>query len=309
MFAAQPDGDPVRSPEPDPSPGKVLPVNAESPTVLRIVVGGQLRRLREARGITREAAGDAIRGSHAKISRLELGRVGFKERDLTDLLDLYGVTDEGEREALLDLARRANSPGWWHQYSDLLPDWFETYLGLEQSAQIIRGYEAQFVPGLPQTADYISAVVRLTHPNDPVAEIERRVALRSKRQQILTRSDPPTLWLVIDEAALRRPFGGVEVLRDQIRKLIEACEMPNVTLQVLPYDVGGHAAAGGAFSMLRFPAPDLPDIVYLEQLTSAVYLDKRQEVDFYQGVMDRLSLQAATPQETPDILSGLLADL
>jgi transcriptional regulator with XRE-family HTH domain len=305
MFAVRSDDDPGQRG----AGSEALPLNGGSPTVLRMAVGGQLRRLREARGITREAAGEAIRGSHAKISRLELGRVGFKERDLTDLLTFYGITDHGEREALLGLARRANTPGWWHQYGDLLPDWFETYLGLEQAAQVIRGYEAQFVPGLLQTAEYAAAVVRLAHPDEPVDEIDRRVTLRARRQEILTQPEPPTLWVVIDEAALRRPFGGAEVLRGQIQHLITACERPNVTIQVLTYGVGGHAAAGGPFSMLRFQEPDLPDIVYLEQLTSAVYLDKRQEVDRYQGVMDRLSVQATTPQETPSFLAGLLAEV
>lgn len=305
MFAARPDDDPVLSTV----RSGPLPLNGGSPTVLRMVVGGQLRRLREARGITREAAGEAIRGSHAKISRLELGRVGFKERDLIDLLAFYGVHDETEREAVLGLAVRANTPGWWHEYNNLLPDWFETYLGLEQAAQVIRGYEAQFVPGLLQTPDYAAAVVRLAHADDPSDEIARRVDLRIRRQEILTRADPPALWVVIDEAALRRPFGGAEVLRGQIEHLITACERPNVTIQVLTYDVGGHAAAGGPFSMLRFTETDLPDIVYLEQLTSAVYLDKRQEVDRYQGVIDRLSVQATEPRETPTVLAELLADL
>lgn len=305
MFAMRHEAEPNR----DAGRGDQLSRQGGSPTVLRIAVGGQLRRLRESCGITREAAGEAIRGSHAKISRLELGRVGFKERDLTDLLTLYGVTDAAERDTLLTLARSANTPGWWHRYNDLLPDWFETYLGLEQAAQVIRGYEAQFVPGLLQSPDYAAAVVRLANPDDSPAEIDRRVALRTRRQQILTRADPPALWVVIDEAALRRPFGGVEVLRGQIRHLIAACEQPNITVQVLPYDVGGHAAAGGPFSMLRFPEADLPDIVYLEQLTSAVYLDKRADVDRYQGVMDRLSVQATTPKDTPAALAGLLAEL
>lgn len=282
---------------------------AGSPTVCRIVVGGQLRRLREECGITREAAGQAIRGSHAKISRMELGRVGFKERDLTDLLDLYGHTDEAERAKLLELVRRANAPGWWQPYGDLLPDWFETYLGLEQSAQFIRGFETQFVPGLLQTPDYICAVVRLAHPDDPDEEIQRRVDLRLRRQRILARAEPPVLWVVIDEGALRRPFGGTEVLRCQLEHLIEVGKRPNVTVQVLPYSAGGHAAAGGAFSMLRFDGPDLPDIVFLEQLTSAVYLEKRRDVEHYQDVMDRLSMQAATPKESAALLSRLIAEL
>lgn len=282
---------------------------AESPTVCRIMVGGRLRRLREACGISREAAGRAIRGSHAKISRMELGRVGFKERDLTDLLTLYGLTDEAQRAELLELARQGNAPGWWQQYGDLLPDWFETYLGLEQSAQVIRGFETQFVPGLLQTPDYIAAVVGLTHADDPAGEIQRRVDLRVRRQQILDRSCPPVLWAVVDEGALRRPFGSAAVLRCQLEHLIEVGRRPNVTLQVLPYSAGGHAAAGGAFSMLRFAGPDLPDIVFLEQLTSAVYLEKRRDVEHYQGVMDRLSMQAATPKESRALLTRLLAEL
>ncbi|GAA2359761.1 helix-turn-helix transcriptional regulator [Saccharopolyspora halophila] len=272
------------------------------PTVRRIALGGQLRRLRESCGISREAAGDAIRGSHAKISRLELGRVSFRERDISDLLTFYGVQDPQEREQFLSLARQANEPGWWHQYGDLLPSWFETYLGLEQAAAIIRTYEAQFVPGLVQTPDYARAVINLGHGHEEAAEVDRRVALRTRRQDILTRSEPSTLWAVVDEAALRRPIGGDEVMRGQIEHLIRVTELPNVTVQVLPYSAGGHAAAGGPFSILRFPESDLPDVVYLEQLTSALYLDKRHDLDQYQAVMDKLSVQAVTPGDTPELL-------
>lgn len=290
----------------DPIPAK--PVPDGGPTVLRMTLGSQLRRLREARGITREEAGDAIRASHAKISRLELGRVGFKERDISDLLTLYGVVDPTEREAFLALARKANSPGWWHQYSDLLPSWFETYLGLEQSAEMIRCYEAQFVPGLLQTAAYARAIIQLAHGHEPPTEIERRVALRRRRQEVLNRTDPPALWAVIDEAALRRPIGGVHVLRAQIEHLIECAQRPNVTMQILPYRVGGHAAAGGPFTVLRFAEPELPDIIYLEQLTSALYLDKSPDTDRYLAVMDQLSVQAEPPDQTQTFLTSLLAD-
>lgn len=279
------------------------------PTVLRIALGGQLRRLRESRGISREEAGDAIRASHAKISRLELGRVRFKERDLSDLLTLYQVVDEDERESFLDLARQANNPGWWHRYGDLLPPWFETYLGLEHAAKVLRSYEVQFVPGLLQTQEYARAVITLGHAGGPADDIDRRVDLRMRRQDILTRADPPKLWAVIDEAALRRPIGGVEVLRGQLEHLIEACEMPNVTVQLLPYTVGGHAAAGGPFTVLRFDEPDLPDIVYLEQLTSALYLDKRADLDQYLAVMDLLSVQSERPADTPQLLTDLLKEL
>lgn len=284
------------------------PAGHSGPTVLRIALGSQLRRLRESSGISREAAGDAIRGSHAKISRLELGRVGFRERDINDLLTLYGVRDTGERESFLALARQANEPGWWHQYGDLLPTWFETYLGLEQAASVIRTFEAQFVPGLLQSPDYARAVILLGHAGEPTAEIDRRVALRVRRQEILTRAEPPTLWAIIDEAALRRPIGGVAVQRGQIEHLLRVSELPNVTMQLLPYDVGGHAAAGGPFSLLRFPESDLPDIVYLEQLTSALYLDKRNDIDQYLAVLDRLSVQAETPAYTRTLLTDMLKE-
>src|SRR2546423_5257397 len=182
---------------------------AGGPTVLRILLGTQLRRLRETRGVTREDAGWEIRGSESKISRMELGRVGFKERDVADLLTLYGVHDPTERDALLNLARQANNPGWWHRYSDVLPTWFQSYLGLESSAALIRTYEVQFVPGLLQTPDYARAVIKLSHGHESAEEIERRVDLRMRRQEILRRGDePPTLWVVIDDASLRRPIGG-----------------------------------------------------------------------------------------------------
>ena len=276
------------------------------PTVLRIVLGTQLRRLREAAGITREAAGDAIRGSHAKISRLELGRVSCKERDIADLLTLYNVTDEAVRADFLKLARRTSSPGWWHQYGDVLPGWFETHIGLEEAASVIRTYEVQFVPGLLQTADYARAVAQLGHPRSSPEEIERRVQLRVHRQELLTVPDAPRVLAVIDEASLRRPLGGPEVMADQLRHLLKMTELPNVTLQIAPFSLGGLAAAGGPITILRFLEPDLPDIVYLEQLTSALYLDKRDDVDHYLAVMDRLSAQSESPRESVAILERLL---
>jgi transcriptional regulator with XRE-family HTH domain len=277
------------------------------PTVLRIGLGGALRRRREAAGVTRERAGEAIRASPAKISRLELGRVGFKERDVADLLTAYGVNDPAERSEYLDLARQANTPGWWHRYSDLLPSWFETYLGLEQAASVIRNYEIQFVPGLLQTRDYARAVTMLGH-SDPV-EVERRVELRMQRQELLTNANAPTLWAVIDEAALRRSMLGPRQSRDQITHLIEMNELPQISLQVAPFSYGGHAAAGGPFAILRFAEPDLPDIVYLEQLTSALYMDKRADVEHYAAVMDRLCAQVEPPDRTAEILTSIRAEL
>ncbi|MER7334996.1 MULTISPECIES: helix-turn-helix transcriptional regulator [unclassified Micromonospora] len=282
---------------------------ATGPTVLRMLLGAQLRRLRESSGVTREGAGWEIRASESKISRMELGRVGFKERDVADLLTLYGVTASEEREALLKLARDANSPGWWHRYGDVLPSWFQSYLGLEAAAALIRSYEVQFVPGLLQTREYARAVVLLGHGRAAPAEIERRVALRMQRQRLLRRESPPLLWAVVDEAALRRPIGGREVMRGQVAALIEATKSPHIRLQVIPFAAGGHAAAGGAFTILRFGDQDLPDIVYIEQLTSALYLDKRDDLDFYAAAMERLCVEAEPPERTPEILGRILDDL
>jgi transcriptional regulator with XRE-family HTH domain len=280
----------------------------DGPTVSRIVLGTQLRRLREAAGITREEAGHAIRASHAKISRLELGRVGFKERDVVDLLTLYGVTDEAQRADVLELMRQANTKVWWQQHSDLLPNWFETYLRLEQVAKVIRTYQLQFVPGLLQSEEYARAVIGHGHSRS-TDELDRRVQLRMERQQMLHQPEAPHLWAVIDEAALTRPFGPTRVMRDQLRYLLEASAAPNIHVQVLPFRSGAHAAAGGSFSILRFAEPDLPDVVYLEQLTSAVYLDKRADVEDYVLIMERVTVQAETPAQSRETLRRLLADL
>jgi transcriptional regulator with XRE-family HTH domain len=279
------------------------------PTVLRILLGSQLRKLRESKGITREAAGYEIRASGSKISRMELGRVSFKERDVADLLSMYGVTDSAERDALIGLARQANNPGWWQHFGDVLPNWFQAYLGLEAAASLIRTYEIQFVPGLLQTPDYARAVIMLGHAGASAAEINRRVDLRLQRQQILTRPGGPQLWAVIDEAVLRRPIGGVDVMRAQIESLIAASKLPGVRLQIIPFLAGGHAAAGGPFAILRFPEPELPDVVYVEQLTSAIYLDKREDVDHYAMAMERVCIDAEPPNDTPEILGKLLNEV
>jgi hypothetical protein len=282
---------------------------AGGPTVLRMLVGAQLRKLRETAGISREAAGYEIRASGSKISRLELGRVGFKERDVSDLLTLYAVSDPADRRLLLDLARKANAPGWWHRYSDLLPGWFQPYLGLESAAATIRAYEAQYVPGLLQTRDYARSVVMISHGTGTPEQVDRRVELRMQRQQLLTREDAPQLWVVVDEAVLRRQIGGPPVMRGQLAALIDATKLPTVRLQILPFTAGGHAALGGAFSLLRFPDQDLPDVVYVEQMTGALYLDKRDDVEEYAAAIERLCIEAEPPAHTVDILETILRDL
>ncbi|MFI7610803.1 XRE family transcriptional regulator [Nonomuraea terrae] len=272
------------------------------PTALRILLGSQLRKLREAKNVTREEAGHLIRGSESKISRMELGRVGFKERDVEDLLTLYGVVDQQARAAVLDLVATANEPGWWHRFNDVLPTWFQAYVGLEEAAARIRTYEVQFVPGLLQTKEYARAVVTAGAAGIGAEEIARRVDLRLERQRIFDRPDGPVFWAVIDEAALRRPIGGVEVMRAQLEHLIDLMRQHNITIQIMPFSYGGHSAEGGAFSILRFPDADLPDVVYVEQLASALYLDKREDVDRYSEVMERLCAVSTTPDETIELL-------
>ena len=280
-----------------------------TPTVRRLQVGARLRQLREAKGVSRGDAGWAIRGSESKISRMELGRVSFKERDVVDLLELYGMDDPVERDRLLALIKVANTPGWWNAYNDVLASWFQNYLDLEQAAALIRTYEVQFVPGLLQTDAYARAVIALGGPLLGDQEVDRRAALRMARQQVFARPHPPRLWAVIDEAVLRRTIGGPAVLREQITALIDACERPDARLQVMPFASGGHSAMGGAFSILRFPNQDVSDVVYIEHLTSGLYLDKREDIDRYSAAMLRLSVEAEPPDRTPEILRTILSEL
>ncbi|MEU4389611.1 helix-turn-helix transcriptional regulator [Kribbella sp. NPDC023855] len=266
------------------------------------MLGGHLRRMREAAGISRADAGWQIRASESKVSRMELGRVGFKERDVSDLLDLYEMKDTQERERLMDLARAANNPGWWSRYGDVMPSWFANYVGLEVAAKLIRTYEVLFVPGLLQTEDYARAVVQLGKAYLPAEEINQRVAFRVTRQQILTRPDPARLWVVIDEAVLHRPVGGRATMREQIEYLIKVSQQPNITLQIMPFSSVGYPGAGGAFSILRFPEGDLPDVVYIEHAASALYLDKREDLDEYAAIMEALTIAAAPVKATQALL-------
>jgi transcriptional regulator with XRE-family HTH domain len=300
---------PARAPAERVPAERALVAARSGPTALRIALGAQLRRLREDSNVTVVDAAEAIRATHSKISRLERGRSGAKQRDVADLLTLYGVTDDAQREELLVLARQANTPGWWQPYNDVLPSWFELYLGLEKAASIIRLYEVQFVHGLLQTEDYARAVILIANAHAPAEEIERRVSVRMKRQQLLTQPDAPQVWAVLDEAALRRWPAGPAEMRAQLEHLLEVTELPNVTLQVVPFDIGPHAAAGGPFTILRFPEPDLPDMVYLEQLNSAVYLDHPDDVIDYVTVMDQLCVRARTGPDSKDMISALLKQI
>ncbi len=272
------------------------------PTVLRLLLGAQLRRLRESKGISARDAARAIRGSESKISRIELGRNAVREIDIADLLTLYGIADKAEREQLLSLASRANQPGWWHRYHDVLPPWFQAYIGLEESAQSIRSYHAQLVPGLLQTEEYAAAVLALG--DFSLDEAERLVVLRKERQRRFA-AGGTRLWAIIDEAALRRPVGGPAVLGRQLEYLRELCDQPWLTIQITPFPAVSHAAPG-SFSILRFADPALPDMVYAEQLNSATYIDKRAEVEPYLLALERLSLVSAAPADSAEILRAIL---
>lgn len=275
--------------------------------VLRIALGAQLRRLREAAGLSREEAAYRIRASAPKISRMELGRVRFKERDIVDLLALYGVGGEAETAEFVALARRANADGWWQRDRDLLPTWFETYLGMEQAATLIRVFEAQFVPVLLQSEEYARAVVRLGYTGE--AEIERRVQLRLRRQQVLDGPAPPRVWVVLDEAVLRRRVADAAVVRRQLDHLLDLSAHPAVTLQVAALDRAPHHGAGGPFTVLRFGATDLPDVVYLEHLNGAVYLDKPADVEDYVNLWNRLCVAVEPPRRSVDLIRRIRDDL
>jgi len=278
---------------------------AGGPTVLRILLGTQLRRLREARGITAQEAARAIRGSESKISRIELGRTSVREVDIIDLLSLYGIADPAEREELLTLAGQANQPGWWHQYQDVLPSWFQAYIGLEESAESIRSYDSQFIPGLLQTEEYAAAV--LAFGEFTLEEVERLVYLRKERQRRF-HSGGLRLRAIVDEIALRRRVGSAEIMRAQLDHLYEVCDQPGFALQVVPDSEGAYVAPG-SFSILKFAVPDLPDVVYLEQLTSAMYLDKPVDVERYVTVMDKLSASGAPPEQTKEIIRALREEM
>jgi transcriptional regulator with XRE-family HTH domain len=272
------------------------------------MLGARLRRLREAADISRAEAGFAIRSSESKISRLELGRVSFKPRDVTDLLTMYGVTDPEKRETFLEMVRRSNEPGWWHRYTDLVADWFQDYLGLEESASRIQTWEQQFVPGLIQTEEYATAIAGhgWSHLGEP--SVQRQVAVRMRRQALLSRPDAPKMWAVIDESVLHRPIGGRRVMLAQVEHLIELTKRPNIIVQVVPYQFSGYAAEG-SFTMLRFAEPELPDVVYIEHLTGALYLDKRSDTEVYGRAFDRLTVDGHTPDQSRHLLIKARAEM
>lgn len=282
-----------------------------APSVLRMILGKQLEELRTQAGLTYEQAGEAIGVSHSTIRRMEAAKVArLRLTDAEKLLQTYGVTDQQEIDTFLKSVREANKRGWWHTYRDVLPDWFAAYLSLEQAALQIRAYEAEFVHGLLQTEAYARALLGAGNPHAPAEATERRVALRMRRQELLSRPAPPRVWVVMDETVLRWPVGGPEVMRAQIDHLIAVNALPHVTLQIMPFRNGPHPAMrAGAFHLFRFRAPELPDIVYQSGMVGAVYLDKDDDVLVYREALDRLGAQSAPARKTEDLLGAIRKEL
>lgn len=283
---------------------------ASAPTVMRVVLGKRLQYLREKAGLSYEQAARSLDVTHATIRRMEKAEVGLRIPYVEKLLQTYGITKSCEVEDFLALARDANRPGWWHRFRDVLPEWFSAFVSLEGAAELIRAYEPHYVPGLLQTDDYARAVLRAGRPQASRQEVERSVALRTERQALLTRENPPLLWVVMDETVLRRPIGGPEVMRAQVDRLIEACSQPNVRLQVMPFASGPHPAMYGPFHVFRFQEqPELPDIVYIESLVGAVYLDERDDVSAFREALDRMSAQALPTHRTEAFLDGVRKEI
>jgi transcriptional regulator with XRE-family HTH domain len=282
---------------------------AGSPTVLRMLLARQLQALREKAGMTYEQAAEAIYSSPWTIRRMERAEGGLKPLTVKSLLMAYGITDVREIDAFLTLARGASKPGWWHSYDDVLPSWFRTAVGLEESASLIRSYQPQVVPGLLQTEGYIKAITAASFPAATQEETERRVALRLARQELLRRPDPPEYWIVMDETVLRRPIGGQQVMREQLACLIEAIQLPKVTIQVIPFAAGWHPALHGMFNIYRFAASEVPDVVYGESLTGAFYLNKPDEAARYTEALDQMCAQAASPEQTAAILRDIMKEI
>ncbi|MGV9898008.1 helix-turn-helix domain-containing protein [Streptomyces tendae] len=274
-----------------------------APTVGQVVLGRRLQELRETAGLKREEAAKVLRVAPATVRRMEMAEVALKIPYVQILLTAYGVAGD-EVAAFVALAEEANQPGWWQAYDDVLPDWFSLYVSLEGAARIVRSYEPHFVPGLLQTEDYARSVLEAgTIGNAGADAVERHVSLRMERQRLLDRPDPPHLWVVMDETVLKRPVSiHGRVMREQLDKLLELAGRDRVTLQVAEFEDGPHPGTYAPFTLFRFAEPELPDMVFTEYLTGALYLDSRTEVSAHLEVLDHMTARAASTQRTEKIL-------
>ncbi|MGW7239497.1 helix-turn-helix domain-containing protein [Streptomyces sp. NPDC054804] len=274
-----------------------------APTVGQVVLGKRLQELREASGLGRDEAARVLRVAQATVRRMEMAEVALKIPYVQVLLETYGVPEE-EHAAFVRLAEEANQPGWWQRFHDVLPDWFSLYVSLEGAARVIRSYEPHFLPGLLQTEAYARAVLEagtIGH-SDPAA-VERHVSLRLTRQRLLEQDDPPHLWVIMDETVLRRPVSAdCAVMREQVDKLLAFVERDRITLQIAEFASGPHPGTYAPFTLFRFAEPELPDMVFTEYLTGALYLDSRDEVGAHLEVLDHMTARAASAQRTEELL-------
>ncbi|MER5946572.1 helix-turn-helix transcriptional regulator [Streptomyces sp. NPDC001904] len=264
-----------------------------APTVLRMILGRRLRDMRLEAGASLEDAARALRVKTLTVRRLEKAEVALKPLYVEKLLETFGA-DRQETEEFVALAERANEPGWWHSYRDVVPSWFTAYVSLETDAKTLRTYEPQYVTGLLQTPEYAHAVLRGGLPHGSEEELARRVELRLRRQGLLDREDAPTLWVVMEEAVLHRMVGGPDVMREQIERLLDMSELPHVSVDIVPFSAGAHIGACAPFTYFRFEEPELPDIVYSELLSAAVYLDQREDVVAHLEAHSRMALMTSS---------------
>lgn len=274
-----------------------------SPTIRRRRLGAELRRYRDAAGVTIDVVADRLGCSPSKVSRIETGHTSATPRDVKDMLDIYGVDGRASDE-LVQIAREARQKGWWHPFSMVLTG---AYVGLEAAARSVRAYEQQVIPGLLQTDKYAIAMIRAARLGDSEQEIEQRVRVRMARQALLIQDDPIELWVVLDEAVLSRPVGGDEVMREQLLRLAEMAELPNVTLQILPFAAGPHAGMDGTFSILDFPDAEDPDVVFVENATGGLFLEKVDELRKYHAIFESIRSTALAPEESRNKI-GMLAE-
>ncbi|HEY0700154.1 MAG TPA: helix-turn-helix transcriptional regulator [Micromonospora sp.] len=272
-----------------------------SPTIRRRRLGAELRRRREAAGVTIDVVAEQLECSASKISRIETGHTSATPRDVRDMLRVYGVVG-GESDALVQIAREARQKGWWHPYNTVLSG---EYVGLEAAANSMRAYEQQVVPGLLQTEEYAKTMIRAARPDITDEEVAQRVRVRTNRQSLLSQDDPIDIWVVLDESVVSRPVGGDAVMRAQLESLVEAADLPNVTLQILPFEAGAHAGMDGSFTILGFPEEDDPDVVYAENAMGGCYLEKSEELQKYIFIFDQIRAAAIRPEESVALVAKL----
>jgi hypothetical protein len=283
----------------------VVVMTAGSPTMRRRRLARELTRLREATGMTIRDAATALEWDPSKLSRVEGTQRGIIVRDVRRLLNLYGITDETQREALFEMSRQSKQRGWWQAYADVMPSEYANLIGFEAEATEIRAYEPELIPGLLQAEDYARAIIRLGRPGDTTAEIDRRVGVRITRQQVLDRDDPPAMRVVLNEGAVRRVVGGPEVMRGQLRRLAAERARSNVLIQVLPFSAGEHPAMSGPFTILSFPEPGDRPVVTLENMASTLSLEHDDDLRQYLRAFDFLQAAALGPRESRDMLNTL----